>query len=257
MQAKPRVLIVDDNVGLHKTLSFILERKGYDVVTAKNGPEAIERVTERPFDVIFMDVKMPLMDGLETYRRVKEITPDAVVIMMTAYAVEELVQKALEEGAFGVIQKPLDIERVVGLIEESGKAGRGGLILVVDDDPGTCVTLQNILARNGHIVGIASTGEEAVAMVREKTYDVLFIDMKLPTINGLEVYLRIKEVSPEVTAVLMTAYRQEMAQQVEQALDEGVYACLHKPLDMDKTLKLLEEILRRKLKVKTTRTGNT
>ena len=113
MQEKASILITDDNINLCKTMSFVLERKGYAVTTAKDGLEAIKRVKERSFDMIFMDIKMPLMDGVETYRRIKEIRPEAVVMMMTAYSVEDLVQEALREGAYGIIYKPLNIEKVV------------------------------------------------------------------------------------------------------------------------------------------------
>jgi len=119
------VLIVDDNVGLRKTMAFLLSRKAYAVTTASDGPEALERVKERPFDAIFLDIRMPLMDGVETYRRIKKIRPEAVVMMMSAYAMEDLVQEALEEGAYGILYKPLDIERVVTIIEEARKAKEG------------------------------------------------------------------------------------------------------------------------------------
>ena len=122
---KASILVADDNISLCKIMSFVLGRKGYAVNTAGDGPEAIEKVKERPFDMIFMDIKMPLMDGVETYRRIKQIRPEAAVMMMTAYAVEELVQEALEEGAYGIIYKPLDVEKVVEVIEEARKAKQG------------------------------------------------------------------------------------------------------------------------------------
>jgi len=246
MEKKASILMVDDNISLCKTISFVLSRKGYAVTIAKDGPEAIERVREMPFDMIFMDIKMPLMDGVETYKRIKKIKPQAVVAMMTAYAVEDLVQEALEEGAYGIIYKPLDIEKVVALIERARETNQGALILVVDDDPGTCVTLKNILSKRSYKVGIANTGEEAIAMVQKKAHDIIFIDMKLPTINGLETYLTIREINSEVVAIMMTAYRQEMAELVEEALRNSAYTCLYKPLDMKKLLTLVDEIRERK-----------
>jgi two-component system response regulator HydG len=248
MEDKPHILIVDDNISLCKTMSFVLRRQGYAVTTAKDGPEAIERVKENSFDMIFMDIKMPLMNGVETYRRIKEIRPEAVVMMMTAYAVEDLVQEALQEGAYGITYKPLDIGRVVAMIEEAREAREGALILVVDDDPGTCITLRNILIKRGYGVGIAHTGEEAIAMAQERAYDIVFIDVKLPTINGLETYLAIKGVNPEAVAIVMTAYRQEVADLVEEALKNHAYTCLYKPLDMEELLRLVEEIWERKQK---------
>ena len=245
MEQKASILIVDDNISLCKTMSFVLGRKGYAVATAKNGPEAIVRVEASLFDMIFMDIKMPLMDGVETYRRIKQIRPEAVVMMMTAYAVEELVQQALEEGAYGILYKPLDIAKVVAVIEEAGKVKEGALILVVDDDPGTCITLRNILTRKSYEVGIAYTGEEAIAMAQEAAYDVIFIDMRLPTINGLETYLAIKEINPKAVTIMMTAYHQEMADLVEEALKNDAYTCLYKPFDMEELLRLVDEIRKR------------
>jgi len=104
------VLLVDDNRTLCKTMSYILERKGYEVQIAGDGDAAIERVKEQAFDLILMDIKMPDLSGVETYRRIKDIRPDITVLMMTAYAVPDLVQAALREGAIAVIYKPFDME---------------------------------------------------------------------------------------------------------------------------------------------------
>lgn len=241
-----RILIVDDDVSMNKTMSMILKRKGYAVSTAINGPDAIEMVRAEPFDIIFMDIRMPVMDGVETFEKIREIRPDAVVMMMTAYAVEELIQRALQEGAYGIIYKPLDIEKTLLTIEEVKKKKEGMLIMVVDDEPGIAKTLRAILENKGHHVGIASNGEEAIGIAKEKLHDILFIDMKLPTINGLQTYLEIKKIYPEVIAVMMTGYRQEMAELTDRATKESAYAVLYKPFDMECLLKIVDEISERK-----------
>jgi DNA-binding NtrC family response regulator len=237
---------VDDNISLRKTITFILKRKGYNVNTDKDGLEAIARVKESSFDIIFMDIKMPLMNGVETYKRIKKIRPDAIVIMMTAYSVDELIQEAIKEGAYGVLYKPLDLEKVIKLINETLEKKEGGFILIVDDDLSFSSTLKNILTKREYVVGIANSGEEAVSMAQEKDYHVMLIDMKLPTINGLETYLAIKKVNPKVVAIMMTGYRQEMDDLVLEAIQNTAYTCLYKPLDMNNLLKLIEEILKRK-----------
>jgi len=239
---------VDDNVSLCRSMSLVLERKGYAVTTASDGPDAIAMVEESHFDIIFMDIKMPLMDGVETFKRLKKVRPKAVVMMMTAYAVEELVQEALQEGAYGIIYKPLDIEEVVAIIERARQDREGALILVVDDDPEICTMLNDMLITRGYQVGIAHTGEEAIPMAQERAYDIIFIDMKLPTINGLETYLAIKEVNPEAVAIMMTGYRREMADLVEEALMNNAYTCLYKPIDMEEVVRLVDEILERQKK---------
>lgn len=248
MEEKASILIVDDNINLCKTMSFTLRHKGYEVTTASSGLEAIEMVKERPFHVIFIDIKMPLMGGVETYKRIKEIRPDTVVMMMTAYAVEELVQEALHKGAYGIVYKPVDIEKAVEVIEESMGRGQGALVLVVDDDPGTCTTLKRVLTKRGYKVSIAYRGEEAIALAREAAHDIFLIDVKLPTINGLETYLKIREINREAVVIMMTAYRQEVADLMEEAMCGYAYTCLYKPFDMEKLLSLLKEALKRKQK---------
>jgi two-component system response regulator HydG len=254
-KAEASILIVDDNIGQRKTMSFILERNGYAVTTTDNGPEAISIVGKNPFDIIFMDIKMPIMNGVETYKEIKKIRPGTKVIMMTAYSVEDLVQEALQEGAYAIIYKPLDIEKVLELVKKANEEKQGALILVIDDDPGTCTTLKNILVKKNYNVGIAITGEEAITIVQKKTFDILFIDMKLPTLNGLETYLAIKKICPEAVAILMTAYRQEMANLVEEAINNHAYACLYKPLDIPEVLTLISEILKKKQKEKERKNG--
>ncbi len=88
---KTNILIVDDNVGLAETLSFILEIKGYGTGIAKDGNEAVEKVKNKFFNIIFMDIKMPLMNGVEAFKEIKKISPSSIVFMMTAYGVEELI----------------------------------------------------------------------------------------------------------------------------------------------------------------------
>lgn len=117
MRGQATILIVDDDASSLKTLSFILKRKGYSVAMVGRGEEAVEEVMLRPYRVTLMDIRMPGMDGLAAFRRIQEIRPGAAVIMMTAYSVEDLVRAALEEGACGVLYKPLDIDRMLALIE--------------------------------------------------------------------------------------------------------------------------------------------
>jgi two-component system response regulator HydG len=246
MTVPARILIVDDDESMNKTMSLVLKRKGHDVSSCHNGPDAIEEVRNHPFDIIFMDIKMPVMDGVETFEKIKKIRPDAVVMMMTAYAVEDLIQKALREGAYGIIYKPLDIEKTLAEIEEVKRKNKGMFIMVVDDDPGITSSLRAILENKGHRVGIASNGEQALKMAQEKLFDTIFIDMKLPTMNGLQTYLAIKKINPGVIAVMITGYRQEMSELIDSASKESAYSVLYKPFDMESLLKIVDEIRKKK-----------
>lgn len=227
-------------------MSLVLKRKGYEVSIANDGFEAIDTVKEEFFDIIFMDIKMPVLNGVETYKKIKEINEKIIIIMMTAYAVEDLIQDALKEGAYGVIYKPLDFEKIFSLIEESKDTKQGGLILIVDDDPGTCKTIENVLTKKGYDVVISNTGEDAITKAKEKFFDIIFIDMKLPTLNGLETYLELKKINPKLIAIVITAYHQEMDDLVQEAMNNSAYTCLTKPINIEDMLVLINEILTKK-----------
>ena len=237
MSEKAHVLVVDDDIGICETISDILAARGYQIATAEDGFRAIERVRGSTFDVVLMDVKMPGMNGVETYREMKKIRPRMRVIMMTAYTLDELIRDALREGASGVLYKPFDIARLTRLIDEDRAE-----IMLVDDDPYFCDMLKDALERKGYRVSIAGEGLEAVEMARRASYDLFFIDMKLPTINGLETYLALREIDPKVQAIMMTGYRNETNELVSEALRNSAFTCLYKPFDLRGMVELIELI---------------
>ena len=120
MQAhETNVLIVDDDHGIRFTLQGIIEDEGYSVRSAEDGYKAIELVKETAFHWVFMDIRMPGLNGVETYLEIKKISPESKVVMMTGFSVEALVKEALEEGVYAVLYKPLPVEQVLGLIKLS------------------------------------------------------------------------------------------------------------------------------------------
>jgi two-component system response regulator AtoC len=99
------------------------------VVVAKDGREAIQIVQqEKMFDIIFLDVKMPGFDGVVTFEEIHKIRPEIPVIMVTAYSADEMTQEALGKGAYACLFKPIDMEKLVKLLDETWekkKRGRG------------------------------------------------------------------------------------------------------------------------------------
>jgi DNA-binding NtrC family response regulator len=114
---KREILLVDDNEEFLDSTKDVLEDEGYEVFTAKNGEDAFRMVRERPFEVILMDIKMPGSSGVETFIEMKSINPAVKVIMVTAYSIESLIRQALEEGAYAVFKKPLNMSMLLKEID--------------------------------------------------------------------------------------------------------------------------------------------
>ncbi len=240
MSEKSRILVVDDNEEFCRNVTDILGLKDYEVAVAYDGFKALELVKQDGFDLVLMDIRMPVMDGVETFKKLKEMAPATPVIMVTAYAVEELIRQALREGAFGVLKKPLDFNQVFGLIERA--TPNGELILVVDDDVNLCTNMQKVLSDKGYRVSVAYDGNTAIEKAEKNDFDIMLIDLKLPALNGLETYLAIRDFRPDMVAIMITGYPQEMGNLAQQAVQGNAYACLEKPIDMDRLVSLLVQI---------------
>jgi DNA-binding NtrC family response regulator len=237
MAQQTRVLIVDDQVGMLETLIDILADRGLEVDTADNGYVAIRKMKEQSYDLAFMDIKMPGINGVQTFRELKKIDPKITVIMMTAYAVEDLIEEAIREGAYTVVYKPFDIEKIVQTIERALKTM---LVLVVDDRLDDREVFKEILEQRGYKVATAKTGDEALAMVKASDFDIIFLDVKLPDIDGLKVFEEIHRIKPTIPVIMITGY--SVQELLEEAVQKGAYACLMKPLEMNMLLKIVHEV---------------
>lgn len=125
MKSKGTILIVDDEEDIRFTLSELLKKDGYEVETASNGQEALEKISETNFDAIFLDIRMPVMDGLTTLEKIKEKNQDVPVIMISAYGLNDVAYKALHDfNAFYFVSKPFKIEEVRALAERAVRTYR-------------------------------------------------------------------------------------------------------------------------------------
>lgn len=110
-----KILVVDDQFGIRMLLQEVLKIEGYETQLASNGLEALELLTAFQPDLVFLDMKIPGMDGLEILKKMKEQTPDVKIIMMTAYSELDLINTALSIGALGYLPKPFNIEELINL----------------------------------------------------------------------------------------------------------------------------------------------
>jgi DNA-binding NtrC family response regulator len=116
-----RILVVDDEQHIRNSLATWFREEGYDVSVAPSGKDALAALVREGTNILLVDIKMPGMDGLELQRRVRELAPDATIIIMTAYASVETAVQALKEGAYDYIVKPFDPEAVSRLVRKAAE----------------------------------------------------------------------------------------------------------------------------------------
>lgn len=119
-----KVLIIDDEKAIRNAFSSILQDEGYEVETAENGTEGLDKAGKEKYDVIFCDIKMPGMDGTDVLTRLHEDGTEAAVIMISGHADIDIAVDCIKKGAFDFIQKPLDLNRILITMKNAGDRGK-------------------------------------------------------------------------------------------------------------------------------------
>jgi len=240
MEITKKILIVDDNVEFCANVADVLELKGYETVSVYNGFDAIEAVKNEKFALILMDFKMPMMDGLTTYRKIREIDDKIHVIMISAYAIEDSLSDGLREGLFGTFKKPVDFKRLFSSIE---KTQNGDLVLIADDDEKLCRALLTTLNENGFKGAIATDCESAIQMCRENKFDIILLNIRIAAVDGLKAFLTIHNIRPDVKIITITENNEDMGDVINQTLKNEIYASLKKPVNSESLLEIVKQAL--------------
>jgi len=112
-----KIVVVDDEASVLESFKMILGIKNYDVDTFESGESALKDFSKGKYQVAFVDIKMPKMDGLELLKRLKEADPDLEVAMVTAYADDQSHAKAIDLGALEYLRKPFLMEEIYELVD--------------------------------------------------------------------------------------------------------------------------------------------
>ncbi len=257
-----RVLAVDDMPETTEYMKETMERMGVHCDTASGGEQALELIQTTPYDLYFIDWKMPGMDGLELARRIRQQqTDNQMIIMMSAVEWGVIEREAKSAGVNQFLSKPLFASDIADCIsdwaldtlpeEQSSEAE-------VDDFSGRCLLLAEDIAINREIVislleetGIhincAENGEEALAAMKAnpEKYDIIFMDIQMPKMDGYEATRQIRALENKhamlIPIVAMTAnvFREDIERCQEAGMDDHI----GKPLDVNELLGIMRKYL--------------
>ena len=236
-----RILVVDDEQSLLLTLAANLELEGFEVVAASSAQEALRLLEEGPFDLLLSDIRMPGMNGVELFERVRQLRPETPVLLMTAFAFEGLVQRAMEEGVFAVLSKPFKVD---DLIRALSVALKRPLVLVVDDEVPVAETAAASLNEAGVRARALFDGEAALALVRSEAVDVCVVDLVMPNASGAELIRRLTELSPSIACIAVSGH--DVPHLFRQAASQA-YTFLRKPVPVRELAQTIAQARGRKM----------
>lgn len=253
-----RVLIVDDNASMRILLSTLLGDRGHQIVgSLAEGNGVMEAVDRLKPEIVCLDYQLPGRDGLEILEEINNTRPEIDVLFITASEDPEIEQRAADAGAAGFLRKPFGQKQVLDEIQdvvatrehasaanrqseasvaqkvEAGTAGpRPGhrpRAVIADDNSSIRLLLKGLLSELGiDIVAQAANGEEAVKAAQTHQPTVLFLDVNMPILSGLEALPRIRQVSPQTAVVMVTGSASR--ELVEQAAAGGARGYVVKPV---------------------------
>ncbi|MFC1563589.1 response regulator [candidate division KSB1 bacterium] len=250
---KIRLLLVDDEEDFLISVKNALNRRDIDVLTARNGEEAIRNLYEKQFDIAVLDVKMPGIDGIEVFHRFKRKKPGLPVIILTGHGTIDQAFETSKEGVTDYLKKPCDIDtlvekvhkilRVHTVIEseesiEKSPHTKDIRVLVVDDELDLLNSLKNVLQRRRMVVYTAEGGKEAISTLENIVVDIVILDIKMPGMDGIEVLRYIKQKFPAIEVILLTGHPE--TENAIKGIKLGAYEYIIKPPNIDN---LTESIL--------------
>ncbi|MDM8568270.1 response regulator [Thiotrichales bacterium HSG1] len=238
-------LLVEDNDVNRLVAKSMLEQIGCKVTQVIDGIQALKAIEQETFDIIFMDINMPGMDGFETTKKIRELKSKNIIVAMTANAMQGDAEKCLAKGMDAYISKPVDLERIFNVIKQyypdnqtSNKAKLPNCsnlqvkkILLVEDNPVNRFVTVNILEKIGCWVEIAENGKQAVRVCQNKKYDLILMDISMPIMDGIEATSFIRQQDKNTPIVATTTSCQP--DDIKNYLSVGMNSCLPKPVTIE------------------------
>ncbi len=223
----PKILVADDDDGVRSGLVANLELEGYEVSEALDGAQAIRMIAGKSYDLIVSDVVMPSATGVEVLSAVRRQQLDTPFILISAFVSDELVNRALGDGLFAVLYKPLSMDRTLEVV---ARALRCNVVLIVDDTEAYVSSLAAALRSVGMRVETCTDGPSAVEFARAHTVDVCVLDLVMQPLDGLQTCEALQQVNDRMDIIAITGLASN--EQVRGMARRGVATCLKKPFDV-------------------------
>ncbi len=242
MKSDFRILVVDDDLGMRETLPDILLEMEYRVNVAKDGFHALSLVETGKWDIVFMDVKMPGISGIDTFKKIKQMSPQSRIVMMTAYSIESLIRERLEEEDWEMMDFPLDTEQIAFCVQAipSGK-----LIMLPANVMGQVHSIEKLLQTRSIRFELVGKMEAVPVVFTNLECQVIVLEEELPALSAVELFREVKDSRLDLHLICSLAPEPDLHALIEEVWENRNLTCLHKPLDLELLVALIGAIEQR------------
>lgn len=239
MGQKRKILVVDDDWRMARSLVDILNSEGYKAEEVHSVEDAERRMQGIAFDCVLSDIRMPDRSGVDLVRTISDEQPGTPVILMTAYASDDLVQDGFTEGVAAVLTKPVNIRR---LLNRLSRLCQDIFIVVIDDDAQFRRSIQDVLQYHNYNVQTYKAFADIDITILNNRGVILLVGMKLEGKSGIDIIFQVRSEHPDLPVILITGPAEEMAGEVARSLGKNAHPCLKKPVDIPELLGVIKDV---------------
>ena len=241
-----KILIADDSGFVRgKVVEFAkLAPIPIQFMETDNGKDCLNALTQGVYQIAFIDVFMPQLNGLEALARSRQDGNDTFVVLMSSVVDQERFKIARALNAYDYLTKPFKPEDIINIINNYLLFQRRSSVLIVDDSS----TVRKLVSKviDGSIFNLVSeeaeNGEEALAKYRDRKHDVVFLDVNMPGMDGIEVLRQLKKIEPGVRIVLISGEKSENMNEKISSLGKPHF--LNKPFNARDVDRILHEVFK-------------
>ncbi|KND18046.1 histidine kinase [Pannonibacter phragmitetus] len=236
-----RVLVADDSATVRKFIERALQYSGYDVAitAAADGKEAVELLSKNAFQIAFLDINMPQLNGVEVMAAIQVMGSKTFAVSMSDGLDEAAESKLKNFGAYDFLAKPFTAAQVKHILDVFQAISTPFDVLIVDDSTTVRKIVRKVLERSIFKLNIVEAGDGAAAikLVSEKPYRVIFTDFNMPNMTGLELAERLSTVARGSDVILMsTEYNDTLDSAAEKVRARAFLRKPFYPADVDSIL---------------------
>ncbi len=247
-----KVLYAEDHEDNRNLVSGIIEKTGADIILASDGREALDLCENNHFDLIFTDIRMPRVDGVELAEILLKKEPTLAIVAITATLIDSELEKFKQAGFKKILKKPINRHDIVDVMEEYlsrrtvvDKPIKPIRVLLAEDDTMNQAVIKLYLEKVGCEATVVNDGFEAVSHALLESYDLILMDMRMPNLSGMEAVRQLRNKGYTRAIYSLTADDSQRA--VQECLDAGCDGQLSKPIVVNDLKAVIQSLREEKL----------